>query len=135
MAVRWSAARTPRRRLLADVPDDSLWCGDMLRLPHHPLVGPQSPPLDLLIYDLWGYDNRLGLMILKGYKAGMPLFYAPPESQGQDRLSLETSWLHANWDTWFVYNYHSDENGNPIPMAMDGTMIIRMSQPAPRLSV
>jgi hypothetical protein len=74
-------------------------------------------------------------MIMQGYKAGMPLFYAPKESQEEGRLSLETSWLHANWNKWFVYTYELDENENPVPMPMTGVMVRRNSRPAPRLIV
>ena len=119
---------------LENLPDHSLWRGDVIRLPHHPDIGPTSPPVDLLLYELWGFEQILGLMVMKGYKAGMPL-YAPKESQGQGKLSLETAWLHANWNRWFVYTYELDENENPVPMPMAGTMVRRNSRPAPRLNV
>lgn len=135
MTETWAAAGISARRWtpLADLPDQSLWRGDVIRLPHHPGLGPDSRPVDLLIYELWGYEEVLGLMVMRGYQAGMPLFYAPKESQGRGKLSLETSWLHANWDKWFVYAYHLDENENPAPMPMAGTMVRRNSRPAPRL--
>lgn len=107
----------------------------MIRLPHHPDIGRHSAPVDLLIYELWGFDQVLGLMVMRGYKAGMPFFYAPKESQGEGRLSLETSWLHANWNEWFAYTYELDENENPVPMPMTGAMVRRNSRPAPRLIV
>ncbi|MDO6965452.1 Imm45 family immunity protein [Rhizobium alvei] len=137
MTETWSSRGISTRRWtpLADLRDTSLWRGDVIRLPHHPEIGPDSRPVDLLIYELWGYDQKLGLMITKGYKAGMPLFYAPKESQGEGKLSLETSWLHANWNKWFVYNYELDENENPVPMPMTGTLVRRNSRPAPRLNV
>jgi hypothetical protein len=74
-------------------------------------------------------------MIVKGYEAGVPLSYAPKESQGEGKLSLETAWLRANWSAWFVYSDHFDENENPVPMPMAGTMVRRNSRPAPRLKV
>lgn len=137
MTETWSArgVSTQRWTPLADLPEQSLWRGDVIRLPHHPGIGPGSPPVDLLIYELWGFEQILGLMVLKGYKAGMPLFYAPKESQGEGKLSLETAWLHVHWDKWFVYSHLLDENENPVPMPMAGTMVRRNSRPAPRLKI
>ena len=136
MTQTWDAKGVPRRWTpLTDLPDQILWRGDLVRLPHHPLIGRDAPPVDLLVYELWGYEQILGLMIMRGYKAGMPFFYAPKESQGEGRLSLETAWLHANWSTWFVYEYELDENENPVPMPMTGVMVRRNSRPAPRLIV
>lgn len=119
---------------LLDMPDESLWRGDRLRLAHHPSLGPGSPPLDLMIYELWGYDDRLGLLILHGYKAGMPLFYFPPESQGQGKLSVETSWLIRSWNDWFCYGY-TDEAGNAAVIPIENTLVIRQPQHMPDLIV
>jgi hypothetical protein len=132
----WDAKGVSRRwTTLFDLPDQSLWRGDVIRLPHHPSVDRNSPPVDLLICELWGYDQILSLMIIQGYKAGMPMFHAPKESQGEGRLSLETAWLRANWSEWFVYTYELDENDNPVPMPMTGVMVKRNSRPAPRLKI
>ena len=123
------------RRLLTDIPDESLWRGDVIRLAHDPSLGPDSPPADFMLFELWGYDDVLGLLKLKGYKAGLPFLYFPNESQGDGKRSLETRWLIENWDKWFVYSYHLDENDKPIALPIEGTLIIRRSKPAPRLKV
>lgn len=73
-------------------------------------------------------------MVTEGYKAGMPWVYLPPESQGRDRLSLETNWLIENWDKWFCWTYEEEE-GSPVPLPKDGVMVRRNSSPAPRLKV
>jgi hypothetical protein len=74
-------------------------------------------------------------MVTKGYNAGMPWIYLPPESQGANRLSLETNWLRENWDKWFCYRDFSEEEGAPVPLPKDGVLVRRNSSPAPRLKV
>ena len=120
---------------LIDRPAESLWRGDILRLAHNPGLGPQSAPLNLMLFEMWAYDDRLGLMILEGYKAGMPMLYFPHESQGQDRTSLETSWLIAHWDEWICYFDHMDENDQPIPLPIEETVVIRRPQHMPDLNI
>jgi hypothetical protein len=121
--------------LLADIPDESLWRGDVVRLIHDPSLGPESPPADFMLFEVWGYDDVLGLLKLKGYNAGMPFCYFPKESQGINKRSLETRWLLENWNKWFVYSYHADENEVPIAIPLEGTLIVRRSRPAPRLKI
>ncbi|ODT15728.1 MAG: hypothetical protein ABS57_12435 [Mesorhizobium sp. SCN 65-12] len=136
MAQTWARStwRTTRR-LLAEIPDESLWRGDVIRLVHDPSLGPGSPPAEFILFETWGYDDVLGLLKLKGYKAVLPFLYFPKESQGEGKLSLETGWLFKNWNQWFVYSYHTDENDELIALPIEGTMIIRRSKPAPRLKV
>ncbi|MCO5150629.1 MULTISPECIES: Imm45 family immunity protein [unclassified Shinella] len=132
----WSANGLGRNWVpLFELPDQSLWRGDVIRLPHHPSIGPHAGPVDLLLFELWGYDRILGLMMTKGYKAGMPWIYLPPESQGTNRLSLETAWLRENWDRWFCYRDFPDELDAPVPLPKDGVLVRRNSSPAPRLKV
>jgi hypothetical protein len=88
-----------------------------------------------MLYELWGFEETLGLLILNGYKAGMPWQYMPPESQGDGRLSLETSWLIKNWNDIFCYVYHTDENETPVPVPLEGTLVIRQAAHAPDLKV
>ena len=119
---------------LLDRPNESLWRGDIIRLAHNPGLGPDSGPTDFMLYELWGYDEKLGMLILDGYKAGMPLLYFPEESQGEG-LSLETSWLIRNWNQWICYFYHLDENEVPIPLPIEGTEVIRRPQHMPDLNI
>ncbi|MCO5158912.1 MAG: Imm45 family immunity protein [Aquamicrobium sp.] len=120
---------------LLDRPTESLWRGDILRLAHNPGLGPNSPPLDLMLFEMWAYDDRLGLMILDGYKAGMPMLYFPRESQGQGKMSLETSWLIAHWDQWICYFDHMDEADSPVPLPIEETVVIRRPQHMPDLNI
>lgn len=120
---------------LLDRPAESLWRGDILRLAHNPGLGPDSLPLDLMLFEMWGYDDRLGLLILDGYKAGMPMLYFPSESQGQNRMSLETSWLIDNWGQWICYFNHLDENDAPIPLPIEETVVIRRPQHMPDMNI
>lgn len=117
------------------MPNESLWRGDVLRLPRNPMLGPGSRPLDLMLYQLWGYEDVLGLLILRGYKAGLPWVYLPPESQGAGRLSLETAWLIANWKDWFCYAHHQDDTGRPVPLPLEGALVIRQAAHAPDLKL
>lgn len=120
---------------LLDRPAESLWRGDILRLAHNPGLGPDSPPLDLMLFEMWAYDDRLGLLILDGYKAGMPMLYFPRESQGQNRMSLETSWLIANWGQWICYFDHMDETGSPISLPIEETVVVRRPQHMPDMKI
>ena len=132
MTLKWQrTTETTLERRLVDMPDESLWRGDRLRLSHHPGIGPDSPPLELMIYELWGYDEKLGLLILHGYKAGMPLFYFPAESQGQGKLSVETSWLIRSWSKCFCYWYHTDDTGNASVVPIEDALVIRQPQHMP----
>ncbi|RAZ91359.1 hypothetical protein DPM33_08685 [Mesorhizobium hawassense] len=145
MAQTWARSTwKTTRRVLAEIPDQSLWRGDVIRFVHDPSLGPGSPPAEFMLFETWGYDDVLGLLKLKGYKAGLPFLYFPKESQGSGKLSLETSWLLKNWDKWFVYSYHTDENeklialpleGTLIALPLEGTLIKRRSKPAPRLKI
>jgi hypothetical protein len=119
------------KRLLTDLPDESLWRGDVFRLPFHPSLGPSSRPVEMLLFELWGYESRLGLVPIAGYNAGAPYCYFPDESQGDSRLSLETKWLHANWSKWLVYEEWCEDKDDIVvkPMPIEGTLVIRKSRP------
>ena len=125
------------RRLLADLPAESLWRGDALRFPFHPALGPGSRPVEMLLFELWGFDDVLGLVPVSGYKAGLPHCYFPKESQGVDRLTLETAWLHRNWNDWLVYEEWSDTLGETVlkPMPIMDTLVIRRSRPRPKMKL
>lgn len=120
---------------LVDRPGESLWRGDILRLAHDPGLGPDSAPADFMLYELWGYDDKLGLLKLDGYKAGMPMLHFPVESQGENRLSLESAWLIASWNDWICYFNHVDEDGSAIPLPVAETLVIRRPQHMPDLDV
>jgi len=135
MTLKWKrTVETVEQWVLLDRPNESLWRGDIIRLAHNPGLGPDSGPADFMLYELWGYDDKLGLLILDGYKAGMPLLYFPKDSQGEG-LSLETSWLIENWNKWICYFNHLDENQVPIPLPIEGTEVIRRPQHMPDLNV
>lgn len=135
MTLKWlrTVEEVEEWRLL-DCPDESLWRGDILRLSRNPALGPGSPGIDLMLFETWGYDDKLGLLILDGYKAGMPMLYFPPESQGERRMSLESSWLIANWNQWICYFDHLDENEVPYPLPIGETVVIRRPQHMPDLN-
>jgi len=132
----WERSRWKRkRRRLVDLPDESLWRGDVFRLPFNPSLGPSSRPIEMLLFQVWGFDYVLGLVPTSGYKAGLPYCYFPPESQGEGRLTLETAWLHRNWGQWLSYEEWSDEADDTVfrPMPIEETLIIRRSAPRPNL--
>lgn len=120
---------------LLDRPEESLWRGDVISLPHHPGLGPESPGVDLMLYELWGYEDKLGLLILNGYKAGMPTFYLPPESQGEGKLTLESAWVIRHWDQWFCYWYQQDDAGAFLPLPIEQTIVTRQPQHMPDLNL
>lgn len=135
---RWERSRWPgRRRRLADLPNESLWRGDVFRFPFNPSLGRKSPPVEMLLFETWGFDDVLGLVPTSGYKAGLPYCYFPQESQGEGRLSLETAWLHRNWGDWLGYEEWCEETGGTVfrPMPIDQTLVIRRSTPRPKLII
>ena len=136
MTLKWvrTVEQAEEWRLL-DRPEESLWRGDILRLAHNPSLGPDSDPLDLMLFETWGYDDRLGLLILDGYKAGMPMLYFPEESQAPGALSLETAWLIRNWNAWICYFNHFDADGRPIPLPIEETRVLRRPQHMPDLDI
>jgi hypothetical protein len=134
----WERSRWRRKqRPLVELRDESLWRGDVFRFPFNPCLGPGSRPVEMLLFEVWGYEQVLGLVPTSGYKAGLPYCYFPPESQGEDRLSLETAWLHENWGKWLGYEEWSNEREETIfvPMPIEGTLVIRRSAPRPNLIV
>lgn len=114
-------------RLLTDMPGESLWRGDILRLVHNYDLGPGSPPVDLMVYDPRD-DAGLGVMVVSGYKAGLTLSIFPAESRASGTRSLETSWLLQNWNDWFCYSHPLDQDGRPIPIPVAGTLVIDWSE-------
>lgn len=134
----WERSRwQTKRRALKDLPDESLWRGDVFRFPFHPSLGPGSKPVEMLLFEAWGFDDVLGLVPISGYKAGLPHCYFPKDSQGDNRLTLETSRLHKNWGDWLVYQEWCDKADDIVllPMPIDETFIIRRSSPAPNLKL
>lgn len=136
MTLKWvrTVEQTEEWRLL-DRPEASLWRGDILRLAHNPSLGPDSDPLDLMLFKTWGYEDRLGLLILDGYKAGMPMLYFPEESQAPGALSLETAWLIRNWNAWICYFDHLDADERPVPLPIEETRVLRRPQHMPGLDI
>lgn len=111
-------------RLLTDMPDGSLWAGDVLRLSHDYDLGPGSEPVDLLVFD--PRDGAgLGVVVASGRKAGLVLSIFPGASCGAGKRSLETAWLLRHWNEWFCYTYPRDGQDRLIPVPVEGTLVIR----------
>ena len=113
-----------RMRLLTDLPNESLWRGDIIRLVHNYDLGPGSEPVDLMIYDPRDETTGLGLMVVSGYKAGLTLSIFPIESCKVGQRSLETAWLIENWNQWFCYTYHTGAAGMLLPVPIAGTLVL-----------
>jgi len=112
-------------RLLTELPDESLWRGDIIRLVHNYDLGPGSESVDLMVYDPRDDAVGLGVIVVSGYKSGLTLSIFPKTSCAAGKRSLETSWLLRHWDDWFCYTYHQDDRGKLIPVPVEGTLIIR----------
>ena len=111
-------------RLLTDMPDESLWRGDIIRLVHDYDLGPGSGPVDLMVYDNRDDEVGLSLMVVSGYKAGLTLNIFPRASCAAGCRSLETSWLLRHWNDWFCYTHGNDKEGRLIPVPLEGTLVI-----------
>lgn len=114
--------------LLTEMPDESLWCGDIVRLVHNYDLGPGSEAVDLMVYDPNQDDAGLGVMVVSGYKSGLTLSVFPGSSCGPGMRSLETSWLLRHWDNWFCDTYPRDEAGGLVPVPVEGTLVIRWDE-------
>lgn len=115
-------------RLLTEMPDDSLWSGDILRLVHNYDLGPGSEPVDLLVYDPHHDDAGMGVVVVSGYKAGLTLSIFPAASCGAGKRSLETAWLLRHWNDWFCYTYPRNDQDEMIPVPVEGTLVIRWDE-------
>ena len=111
-------------RRLTDIRGESLWRGDIVRLVHNYDLGPGSEPVDLMVYDPGGENDGLGLIVVSGYKAGLTLSILPAESLGKEKRSLSVAWLLDHWDEWFCYTYHLDAAGRPMPVPVEGTVVL-----------
>ncbi|MGB6118182.1 MAG: Imm45 family immunity protein [Mesorhizobium sp.] len=111
-------------RLLTSIPDESLWRGDIIRLARNYDLGPQSAPVDLMVFDPNEDGRGLGVIVVSGYKSGAVLSVFPEESCGAGKRSLETSWLLRHWNDWFCYTYERDASGNLVPLPIEGTQIL-----------
>lgn len=114
-------------RLLTEIPGESLWRGDILRLAHNYDTGYGSGTVDLMVYDPYAEDRGLGLLVVSGYKAGAVFAIFPPESLAPGKRSLETGWLLANWNDWFCFTYENDDD-KPRPVPVEGTLVIDWSE-------
>ncbi len=115
-------------RLLTDMPDESLWAGDIIRLAHNYDLGPNSGPVDLMVYDPRDSEAGMGVMVVSGYKSGLTLSVFPKASCGKGQRSLETSWLLRHWNDWFCYTYVNDDHGRPAPVPIEGTQVIQWDE-------
>ncbi|MDI6028132.1 Imm45 family immunity protein [Corticibacterium sp. UT-5YL-CI-8] len=98
-----------------------LTLGDILRLPRNYDLGPDSDPVDLLVYDANRDGSGLGLMVASGYKSGLVFALLPLESRGTGG-GIDARWLRANWDRWFTYSYH------PGPIPIQGARVLGWDQ-------
>ncbi len=89
-----------------------LYVGDILRLPENYDLGPESGPVDLLVFHPRDDEAGLGLMVVSGYKAGLVYAVLPRASGPAGAISI--AWLKENWDKWFCYPY--DDAMRTIPM-------------------
>lgn len=110
-------------RLLTDMPDESLWAGDIIRLAHDYDLGPGSAPVDLMVYDPRDDDAGLGVIVVSGLKSGLTLSIFPKASSAAGKRSLETAWLLGHWNDWFCYTYVEDR-GRLLPLPIAGTLVI-----------
>ena len=115
-------------RLLTDMQDESLWAGDFIRLVHNYDLGPDSGPVDLMVYDPRDEKTGLGVIVVSGYKSGLVLSIFPKASCALAKRSLETSWLLRHWNDWFCYNYVKDEDGRLAPLPVQGTQVIQWDE-------
>ena len=113
---------------LTDMPDASLWAGDILRLSDNYDLGPGSGPVDLMVYEPHDGGRGLGLMVVSGYKAGLTLSVFPAESLRPGQRSLETSWLLAHWNEWFCYTYERDNEGKLLPVPVEGAIVLTWNE-------
>lgn len=111
--------------LLTEFPEESLWAGDVIRLVHNYDLGPDSPPVDLMVYDPRDSDVGLGVIVVSGRKSGLTLNIFPKASCTPGSRNLETVWLLRHWNDWFCYTYVQDEAGQLVPVPIDGTLVIR----------
>ena len=109
--------------LLTEMPDASLWAGDVVRLVHDYDLGPGSAAVDLMVFDPRD-DAGLGVIVVSGRKAGLILNIFPRASCATGKRSLETAWLLRHWNDWFCYTYQGDEEGRPMPVPLEGTLVI-----------
>ena len=99
--------------LLTLLAGGALAAGDILRLAENYDAGPNSGPVDLLVYDPRDDECGLGLVVASGAKAGLILHIFPLASRAANG-GLSVDWLLANWDKWFVFTHHPQ---HPIPSA------------------
>lgn len=94
--------------LLVDMKGDTLAGGDILRLSDNYDTGPDSGPVDLMVYSPRDDAYGQGLIVVSGYKAGLIFSVFPRESIHPEKFGLSVDWLVDNWNDWFQYTYHRD---------------------------
>jgi hypothetical protein len=107
---------------------DTLWTGDIVRLPENYDLGPESQPVDLMVFDPNDYDCGLGLVVVSGYKAGLVYALLPEASMKDGTRTIDVSWLKSHWDKWFCYphldNIRVIDMNQTIIMAWNGREIL-----------
>ena len=87
---------TEMTRSLIDVEDESLFRGNILRVPGK---YPYEEFVDFMIFDTQSEDRRYALIVTSGYKAGLILVYLPQESEAAGG-GVNLKWLVSNWNKW-----------------------------------
>jgi len=98
-----------------------LWRGDVLRLPENYDLGPDSGPVDVMVYLPRDPDCGLGVIVVSGYKAGHPWFVLPRESKRENAWCIDMNWLKIHWNDWFAYEW----NGKMRTIDIARTEILR----------
>jgi hypothetical protein len=106
--------------LLLESGRTELWRGDMLRLPENYDLGPDSGPVDLMVYDPNDSDGGLSVIVVSGYKSGLTWSIFPKQSSQPGARCIDIDWLRRNWDEWFCYEW----NGRMRVIAMACTEIL-----------
>lgn len=61
---------------------------------------PYEQVVDFMVYDPHDSNRGLGIVVVSGYKAGLPLVIFPVESYDSSSGSLDRDWLINNWSKW-----------------------------------
>jgi hypothetical protein len=99
-----------------------LWRGDILRLPENDDLGPDSGPVDVMVYDPRENGYGLGIMVVSGYKSGLTWHILPQESSRDDAICIDMDWLKIHWDNWFCYEWNGgcSSSTSPGPRSSNG---------------
>ncbi|MBB4063020.1 Imm45 family immunity protein [Gellertiella hungarica] len=89
--------------LLAETGEEALFVGDIIRLPDNYDLGPDTGPVDLIVFEPNDEECGLGLLVISGYKSGLIYALLPTESMKGGSRAICIDWLRREWDRWFCY--------------------------------